>query len=696
MIVGPVSGFVPRPYQEWCINGGAPDLGIGIMPAFARYRRVLVEMATGCGKTETFLALTRRFLDSPKTPTDKRVLILAHRDELVSQPIERSTRFGMRFAREQGKASGAGKMERVVASTVQSMSKRLDKYSPDEFGLVIIDECHHSPANDYVKILDHFASARVLGVSATPERLDGVALGEVFEAVAFSYGIEAATADGWLVPVKPLEITVDGLDISKLRARAGDLPPGPLGELLAEYAMPVAKHIIEKAGDRPTIIFCATMAHAHAQAAALRRELEVRGIDARVESADGFTDKDNSRCRYRATSSCFAGDLASCSQSDDGAALEVSEPGLDTTCDAAPASCSLHSKPGKRKQDRSKIRDGSPLQWEVLDRLQISEAELVGEFYEAAERLVAQGYISRVSSIDASRADIVADFRAGKVRYLCNAYLFVEGFDAPNARCVALVRPTKSRSMVIQAVGRGTRPEPGCVDKASLRDDPDGRRAAIAASSKPDLLVLDFCAQVEGHGLTSAADALAGKLSPEERLMLGKLDIVGEKTIDALTAEARRLAAEEAVRLAALSAAEATSREVDPFNPAKVLSLKDMPRNDPNEARCSEKMAKHLASKGIAAAEALSVSQAKKINGALAMRAERHLCTYKQALALQKAGVPVATTTRMYYSTASNLITGLTMNGWRRPKDWDANPVLGGRAPARAMIVPPLEVPRAG
>ena len=178
--------------------------------------------------------------------------------------------------------------------------------------------------------------------------------------------------------------------------------------------------------------------------------------------------------------------------------------------------------------------------------------------------------------------------------------------------------------------------------------------------------------------------------------MLGKIDLMGESTVDQLVAEARKMAAAEAARVAALDASKASSYEVDPFNPAQVLSLRDMPRNDPGEARCSEKMATMLTGKGIAAADKLSVSQAKKIAGALAMRRERHLCTYKQALALQKAGVPVATTTRMYYQTASNLITGLTMNGWRRPKEWDANPVLGGRAPARAMIVPPLEVPRAG
>ena len=582
MITGPVTGFIAREYQDWCIAGGAPHLGMGIMPAFARYRKVLAVLFTGAGKTETFLALIRRYLDSPKTDASKRVLILSHRDELVSQPIERAPRFGMRFARDQGKESGVGRMERVVSTTIQSMSRRMTRYKPDEFGLVICDEAHHVCSEIFQKVLEYFSTAYVLGVTATPIRLDGVALGEVFEAVAFEYAIDAGVADGWLVPVKPRRVLIDGLDLNKLRVKAGDLEPGALGELMSEYAHPVAQHLVKLTAGRPTIAFCCTVAHAHAQAAALRRYTEDR-----VEVIDGETPKE--------------------------------------------------------------VRRG-----------------------------------------------IMADFKSGALRWLVNCEIATEGVDAPMTSCVALIRPTKSQGLMVQMIGRGSRPQPGVVDQPHLRGDPEGRRAAIAASDKPDLLVLDFSGVCEKHSLANPADVLAGKLTPEERLMLGKIDLMGESTVDQLVAEARKMAAAEAARVAALDASKASSYEVDPFNPAQVLSLRDMPRNDPGEARCSEKMATMLTGKGIAAADKLSVSQAKKIAGALAMRRERHLCTYKQALALQKAGVPVATTTRMYYQTASNLITGLTMNGWRRPKEWDANPVLGGRAPARAMIVPPLEVPRAG
>ena len=163
--------------------------------------------------------------------------------------------------------------------------------------------------------------------------------------------------------------------------------------------------------------------------------------------------------------------------------------------------------------------------------------------------------------------------------------------------------------------------------------------------------------------------------------MLGKIEIVGTMKIDAIAAEARRLAAEEAVRLAALSDAEASAREVDPFNPAKVLSLRDMPRNDPGAPRCSEKMATMLTGKGIAAADKLSAEQAQKIAGSLAMRAKKNLCTYRQALALQKAGIPAATTTRMFYITNPP-----SENPSSRPASQHRAPLLASSPRARPPV----------
>lgn len=299
---------------------------------------------------------------------------------------------------------------------------------------------------------------------------------------------------------------------------------------------------------------------------------------------------------------------------------------------------------------------------------------------------------ARVEAIDGgtkmeTRHDVLADFKAGAVQFVCNAMLVTEGYDAPSTACVAIVRPTKSRGLVTQVVGRGTRPVPGLVDHPDLRYSPEGRRAAIAASAKPNVLVLDFCAQVEQLGLVSVADVLAGKLTPEERLALGKLDICGDKTIDELTQEARRVAAVEAAAAAALSDAEASVRDIDPFNPASVLSIRDMPRNNPSEARCSEKMAAYLIRQGIANAATLSTSQAKKLQGALGMRLKLELASYRQQVALQKAGVPPASTSRMRYSTAADLIAVLVSNDWRRPVAWERDPRLGGRAPVEKPAV---------
>lgn len=282
MLIGPITGITPRDYQLHCVFGGDPRRGIGIVPGLERYKSVLVVMATGTGKTISFLMLTRWWLENMKG----RVLWLSHRDELVLQPMERAAKFGMSAAREQGKQTGVGAMERIVATTVQSMSRRLNKYDPTDFSLIIIDEAHHAPADDYCKVVAHFTDAKRVGFTATPGRLDGIGLNRVFEAMAFKYPIDQANEDGWLVEVKPKEVKIPDLDLDKLRTRAGDLELEALGELMAEYAGPVAAALVDYCSSMQTIVFCCTVAHAAAQAEALRR-----CTTAGVGFADGSTDK---------------------------------------------------------------------------------------------------------------------------------------------------------------------------------------------------------------------------------------------------------------------------------------------------------------------------------------------------------------------------------------------------------------------
>ena len=583
MIIGPADGFTPRPYQAACIDGGDPRRGAGIRPCFARYKSVLAVLATGLGKTEIVLSLARRFIESPKTPADKRVLILAHRDELVSSPIRRSHRFGLRLAREQANDTAVGSTERVIASTIQSMARRYQLYRPDEIGLVIVDEAHHICAEDYLEVVNYFQAggALLLGVTATPQRLDGIALGEVFEAVAYNYPILDAVDDGWLVPVMVRRHIVEGLDLEKLSTRGGDLEPGKLGELLAEHAHIVAKELVDVAGDRATMVFCPTVPAAYAQAEALRRY-----TSARVE-------------------------------------------------------CAFSGTPQKRKKSDQ------------------------------------QDLLKGVTT----RQDMVDDFRAGKVQYLVNCALYTEGFDAPNTRCIALVRPSESASLYVQMVGRGTRPLPGVVDHPELAGDPAGRRAAIAASAKPDVLVIDFTCNSEKHTLTGVVDALAGNLTPEERLALGKVELVGDKTVDQAVQEARILAAENAARRAEeLAELASHSYEVDPFHPVCVFNMKGL-RDNPNEKRVSEAMAKYLTRAGVRDAAKLSRSTGTKLQYNIRVREKFRLASLDQSMALQRAGVPASTTVKMKIHEAGALIAELQRNGKRRPPRWDSDPALGGQAP---------------
>src|SRR5262249_37454191 len=107
------------------------------------------------------------------------------------------------------------------------------------------------------------------------------------------------------------------------------------------------------------------------------------------------------------------------------------------------------------------------------------------------------------------RRAVVGDFRAGRLQYLCNCGLFLEGFDAPAVAVVVMARPTKSLALYTQILGRGTRPLPGVVDPLALAPAAE-RRAAIAASAKPRMLVLDFVGNSGRHRIITAADLLGG------------------------------------------------------------------------------------------------------------------------------------------------------------------------------------------
>lgn len=242
-----------RPYQL------AADAAITHELETLGRRSTLLVQATGTGKTVAFLERARRVRSR-----GGRVLILAHRDELIQQPRRKLEALGIIADIEKGKQRASLNARMVIASVQSLRGPRLARFARDHFDLVIADEAHHSVSPGWRAILDHFDSAKVLGVTATPDRADGKALGEVFESVACRYEIRQAIADGYLVPIVARRIVVESVDLSTVATRAGDFAPDQLAAVMeTERAIRgVVTPLLELSRDRPTVVFGVDVAHA--------------------------------------------------------------------------------------------------------------------------------------------------------------------------------------------------------------------------------------------------------------------------------------------------------------------------------------------------------------------------------------------------------------------------------------------------
>jgi superfamily II DNA or RNA helicase len=249
-----------RPYQVAAIAAVQREFARGI-------RRTLVVLPTGCGKTVVFADLARH-----EVACQRRVLVLAHRGELLEQAQAKLTAVGTWAELEQaGRRAGAADV--VVASVQTLRGRRLTALAPDTFGLIVVDEAHHATSPSYRAVLDHFTGALVLGVTATADRADGAALGTVFETCAYSYEMRAAIRDGWLAPILARRVMLDGVDLSNVRTMGGDLNQADLAAVMAdaEAVHGVVGPLRDLAGARKTIVFGVDVKHARAIADALNQ-----------------------------------------------------------------------------------------------------------------------------------------------------------------------------------------------------------------------------------------------------------------------------------------------------------------------------------------------------------------------------------------------------------------------------------------
>lgn len=535
----------PTSYQKDCIRS--------VFGNFDEYRSTLAVLATGLGKTVIFGHVASQWRDG-------RVLVLVHRDELMRQARKKvGLILGEECDVEMGEyyadQCSVYNRSHVVVSSVQTMcqERRMKRFDPSDFGLVIIDEAHHATAKTYRRVIDYFCQnerLKVLGVTATPDRADEEALGKVFESVSFTYDIAEGVSDGWLVPIQQQFVFVDGLDFSQCRTTAGDLNGADLAKVMEAEEMlhKVVDPTVQLAGERKTLVFAASVAHAE-------RMCEI---------------------------------------------------------------CNRH-KPGS------------------------GEFIFGGMEYE-------------------QRRDILGRFDRGEFQFLFNCMIATEGFDQPDIGCVSIARPTKSRALYAQMIGRGTRPT---ANVYKLTDAAE-RSHAIATSDKPDVLILDFVGNSGRHKLLCTADILGGNYdddivdaataSAQKKSKRGEAVDIQEELKAAV--EAREEAA-KAKRAALIGKASFGTKAIDPF-----MLFDVAPKREPGwhkGRKPSEKMAAVLEKRGVDTRN-LSWWQCKLLLDGGVMNKP----TLKQAKVLTKFGYdPTQYTTK----EASGIIDSLAANNWKRPKE---------------------------
>jgi len=327
-----------RPYQEDALTRMAAAEERGI-------HRQLGVAATGLGKTIIFSALAEQ--------RGGRTLILAHRDELVRQAADKIVQVWPEADVGIVKASDDEHDRTVVVASVQTLSRpnRLARLEGAAFDLVVVDEAHHATADSYQAILNALDYKLLLGVTATPDRGDGLGLDGVFDEITWNYDILWGITNGFLCNVRALRVRVEALDLTKVKMQRGDFAQGQAGQALEDAHAPEAivaawaKH----ASERRTIVFTPTVEVARLVAAEYRRT----GVRAAFVYA------------------------------------------------------------------------GTPLE---------------------------------------ERRAMLRSFSAGDIQVIANCGVLTEGFDEPRADCIVVARPTKSRALFTQMIGRGTRKHPDKLD----------------------------------------------------------------------------------------------------------------------------------------------------------------------------------------------------------------------------------------
>lgn len=231
-------------------------------------RRVLVSLPTGTGKTVIFAHFPTALR------MKKRLLILAHRHELLQQAKEKllaidpNLTVGIEQAGERA-SDHAGVVLGSVATLGRRNSRRLARLRPEEFSIIVVDEAHHAVAPTYRRILDHFglfesgAQRFLIGFTATPRRGDKQGLGDVFEEVCYARDLRSMIEDGYLAPIRGWRVETH-VSLDGVRVRHGDFIESQLAAAVDTSARNrlLVLAYNEMAEGRRAIVFCVNVRHA--------------------------------------------------------------------------------------------------------------------------------------------------------------------------------------------------------------------------------------------------------------------------------------------------------------------------------------------------------------------------------------------------------------------------------------------------
>jgi DNA repair protein RadD len=257
-----------RPYQQQLITDIRLQYQLG-------HKSVLAVLPTGGGKTVCF-----SYIAQSASRKGNRVLVLVHRAELLDQASRAMpVAHGIIAANRSMDLSHA-----VQVASVQTVARRLHLLPRDFFQLLIIDEAHHTTAGTWAKVVEHFAAAKLLGVTATPIRSDGRGLGEHYQAMVQGPTAQELTDAGFLAAAKVL--APPGFDSAGLRKRMGDFDPKQaeqrVGTILGDCLTHYRKHL----SGQTAIAFCCSVAHAEAVAALFQSAgIAAASIDGRMDTS---------------------------------------------------------------------------------------------------------------------------------------------------------------------------------------------------------------------------------------------------------------------------------------------------------------------------------------------------------------------------------------------------------------------------